>query len=89
MTAQLQMSHSLWRQFQMGVPACFSPSQQAIDLIAQDLAALQDELDSAGYNAMVEAAASELVRRIGGIRNLASYVSCLVAQADRKAARAA
>jgi len=66
-------------------PACFVPSPSAITVLARDLQSLSDELDDNGYNADVNNAIVTLRHRIGGNKNLASYVASLLAQPLRAA----
>lgn len=67
-------------------PACFNPTPSAITVLARDLQDLSEELDTSGYNGDVNNAIVTLRRRIGGQKNLPSYVRCLEAQVSRAVA---
>jgi len=66
-----------------GAPACFNPPPSAITVLARDLQDLSEELDTSGYNGDVNNAIVVLRRRIGGQKNLPSYVSSLLARPSR------
>jgi len=62
-----------------GVPACFDPSREAVGRLAIDLAELRDELVLDNKPALWTDVELELTRRIGGLQNLGSYMSTLMA----------
>lgn len=61
-----------------GVPACFDPTDEAIDALAEDLAEIHDELAFANKPRLWKDVMAELTRRIGGIQNLGSYMSAMM-----------
>jgi len=59
---------------------CYNPTPAAITVLARDLQDLSETLDATGYNGDVNNAVVVLRRRIGGQKNIWSYVNSLLAQ---------
>jgi hypothetical protein len=73
---------STWREHahQMLVNAQIKPIEAAVEALALDLQALDKEMAEAceGFSPLQSGVLGELNRRIGGLKNLQSYVDCLL-----------
>lgn len=57
-----------------------TPTEAAVEALGLDLQALFEEMrfSCEGYNPLPSSVVGELNRRIGGLKNLQSYVDCLL-----------